>query len=175
TRSPPPAHGGWRVEILLSRRVYRSPGRVRLELAWCHRAQITCRLSPPRFRFDHAKYFLVDGRTAWIGTLNMTYDGFTRNREAALVTSAPSVVRATRAVFRADWHDRPAGPATRRALVLSPHSGFVFRHLLAPHGPVAIETEEFYPPHRLQNEMEHLGRQLRLILPARAVYDRAEQ
>ncbi len=166
---------GVRVEILLSRRVYRSPDMVRHELAWCRRTQIACRLSPTRFRFDHAKYFLVDGTIAWIGSLNMTFDGFSRNREAALVTSAPSLVRATRAVFRADWHDQPAGHAPRRALVLSPHSGFAFRSLLTLPGPIAIETEEFYPPRRLQHAMERLGRQLRLILPARAVYGRGER
>ena len=45
----------------------------------------------PFARVGHAKYMIVDGRRAWIGTGNWEGDYFTQSRNAGLIVESPSV------------------------------------------------------------------------------------
>jgi cardiolipin synthase A/B len=89
--------------------VYRTLASHGVQVRWTSRA----------FTFTHAKYLIADTARAWIGTMNWTTSAFKGNREFALLTDNPSVVREAEAVFTADWaHTRYTG--AEGALVASP-------------------------------------------------------
>ena len=164
-----------KVHVILDRKPYRGARILLRERQWCDSVPVQCKLSSKRFRFDHAKYLLVDDKTLWVGTMNFTYYGLNHNREAALETSTPALVRSGLAVFRADWNGTRAGNGPRKALVLSPGANYDLRWLIGKaKGPVDIETEEMGSlPKKFEKALASLGSRLRIILPSRASrYDR---
>lgn len=161
------AKRGIKVYVMLDRSPYYGRRILRREEAWCQSATVTCKLSPPRFRFDHAKYLIAD-RAVWIGTMNFTYYGFHRNRETAYVTDSRPVVKAAGEVFDADWRGKQAGPDPRKSLVLSPGSAATLLHLVqSATGPVKIESEELGYMGKLSLALAKLGSRLHFILPVR--------
>ncbi|MCS7287412.1 MAG: lamin tail domain-containing protein [Anaerolineae bacterium] len=67
--------------------------------------------SPRRYRFHHAKYIIIDGRVALLGSENLSErgmpsqikpEGLVGYRGAYLITDAPSVVRALEEIFAVD-------------------------------------------------------------------------
>lgn len=161
---------GVQVRILLERAPYRGAWIARREASWCHHYHMDCRWASSRFRFDHAKYFIA-GRWSWIGTMNYTYDGLNKNREAAYVTRSPAVRGALLTVFNADWRRRLAGIGPRRVLVLSPRSRTAIISLVdRARGSVEIETEEMGYVSRLTLRLRSLGRRLRLVVPRSLSY-----
>jgi phosphatidylserine/phosphatidylglycerophosphate/cardiolipin synthase-like enzyme len=73
-------------------------------------ADIPVHWASPRFRLTHEKSMIVDGATAYIMTTNFTRSAFTHNREFAVVDHDARDVAALRALFSADWNDRPYAP-----------------------------------------------------------------
>lgn len=73
----------------------------------------------PAFRFTHAKNLIADGTQAWIGTMNWTPAAFSRNRDFAAIVNDPNLLRATAALFAADWAHLP-GTTLAPGLVISP-------------------------------------------------------
>lgn len=65
----------------------------------------------PRYRYVHAKYGLVDGRLALVGTENLSWDSMPSTaqesvggrRGAYLITDAPPVAERLAHIFAADW------------------------------------------------------------------------
>ena len=84
------------------------------------------RWAAPTFRFTHAKVILVDGAQAAIMTLNLTASSFRSNREFAVISQDPSVVRALGELFESDW-EHVSHPALDLPLVISPANA---RHVL---------------------------------------------
>jgi phosphatidylserine/phosphatidylglycerophosphate/cardiolipin synthase-like enzyme len=82
-------------------------------------ADIPVHWAPSRFALTHEKTMIVDGRTAYILTLNFSASAFSRNREFGVVDTNPVDVQAADAIFNADWNDKPYAP-TDPNLVLSP-------------------------------------------------------
>ncbi len=82
-------------------------------------AGVAARWSPARFRFNHEKYAISDGKVALVGTANWTLSAFTANREYLAVESDPAEVRQLVALFDADWNGQP-GQAASSNLVVSP-------------------------------------------------------
>ncbi len=70
-------------------------------------ADIPVHWSSSRFRLTHEKGMLVDGATAYVMTTNFTRASFNSNREFDVVDRDPRDVAAVRALFLADWTDRP--------------------------------------------------------------------
>jgi phosphatidylserine/phosphatidylglycerophosphate/cardiolipin synthase-like enzyme len=81
-------------------------------------AGVNVRWSPSAFRFSHVKLMIVDSASASIMNLNMTGAAFTQNREFALLTTEPDVVREAIELFDADWNGSP--PPDPSLLVVSP-------------------------------------------------------
>lgn len=82
-----------------------------------------------RYRFLHAKYALVDGRAAWIGSENFGETGFSEgrvgNRGWSVAVESPSLARSLQEVFEADFDVRrrdsvAAVPASSEALPAPP-------------------------------------------------------
>jgi cardiolipin synthase len=60
------------------------------------------------FQFTHAKYMIVDQRTAVIMNQNLTGAAFSGNREFGVVTTGAAEVAQAQAIFDADWEQRDA-------------------------------------------------------------------
>ena len=57
----------------------------------------------PFARVAHAKYMVVDGRRAWLGTSNWEGDYFTQSRNAGLVLDSPRIGERLDRYFESIW------------------------------------------------------------------------
>ncbi|WP_312283649.1 phospholipase D-like domain-containing protein [Candidatus Igneacidithiobacillus taiwanensis] len=133
----------------------------------------TLHLAPYRFTshgdqyaFYHAKY-LCNGHECEIGTANLDWSAFHRNREYLYVTNNPQVVRAVHAVFSSDWNNQKAPAYVHQVLVLSPgtSAGQLLQVINQP-GPISVESEELGPYQPILDALAAKGKDLRMILPA---------
>ncbi len=165
---------GVRVRIIIARHPYGR--RPRGEMARLRATGAQVHYAPRRFSrryvFDHAKY-MVSGDHGEIGTANMTWSAFHKNRESLWTGHDPRIARALRTVFQADWSQRHAGHAPRETLILSPGAtAGVVRALRMP-GRVCIESEELGRDRRVLAALRAKGRAADLLLPSRLNrYDR---
>ncbi len=158
---------GIRVRILIDRRPY--GGRPRGEIARLRATGAQVHYAPARFtgryRFDHAKY-MVNGQATEIGTANLTWSAFHKNREYCDITRQPAIAHALHVVFTADWHNRPAGNAPRHTLVLSPGATPALVAAIRQPGGVCIESEELGKDRAILEALRAKGAQARILLPA---------
>lgn len=75
--------------------------------------------SSPKFVYTHEKAMVVDGKTAYIMTMNMSSSAFTKNREYVIADTSPSDVAEVSKIFDADWEQLPIKPSDPD-LVVSP-------------------------------------------------------
>ena len=165
---------GIHVRIVIDRRPY--GGRPRGEIARLRATGAQVRSAPGRFsgryRFDHAKY-MVSGRRAEIGTANLTWSAFHKNREYLDIIRQPAITHALRTVFAADWYNRPAGNAPCQSLVLSPGATPALVAVIRQPGAVCIESEELGKDRAILDALRAKGAQARILLPATlSRYDR---
>lgn len=77
-----------------------------------------------RYRYLHAKYALVDGRAAWIGSENFGNAGFPPDREGnrgwSLIAEDPELAAILRHVFEADFDPRRPDSIAAREAILEP-------------------------------------------------------
>lgn len=151
------------VRVLLDRHPY--GGRPRGEVRALQAAGAHVHFAPARFRFDHAKYMIVDGRRVEIGSANLTYAAFTKNREYFWISRQPRAVQALRTVFAADWVGRPVGPGPRRALTLSPGATAALAAVIGQPGPVCVESEEMGADRSLVDALRRKGPRADVVLP----------
>lgn len=131
------------------------------------------KVAPPRFTshgndysFYHGKY-CANGHEVEIGTANLDWSAFHRNREYVYVTRNTTVVQAVNAVFNADWHNRRAPAFAHRVLVLSPGtSAAQLLQVINQPGPIDVESEELGPYAPILDALAAKGRNLRMIRPA---------
>jgi phosphatidylserine/phosphatidylglycerophosphate/cardiolipin synthase-like enzyme len=86
------------------------------------RAGVTVRSSNPVYRITHAKYFVVDGTTAYISGNNFTYADGKKNRAFAVITTDTKVVKDLTTIFWSDWQRKPVtlDQVTSDRLIVSP-------------------------------------------------------
>lgn len=82
-------------------------GNIEPELNLLRAAGVQVKASRPTFRFTHQKTMVIDGKVAYIMTLNQTASAFTRNREYGIITGEPRHVQEILAVYEADWNRTP--------------------------------------------------------------------
>lgn len=165
---------GVRVRIIIARHPYGR--RPHGEMARLRATGAAVRYAPPRFTgryvFDHAKY-MVAGHNGEIGTANMTWSAFHRNREYLWVGRDPRIAQALRAVFQADWSRRRAGDGPRQVLVLAPGAAAALVRALQAPGHVCIESEEIGRDRPVLAALRAKGGSADLLLPTRlSPYDR---
>lgn len=153
------------VRVLLDRHPY--GGRPRGEVRALTAAGAHVRFAPARFRFDHAKYLIADGRRVEIGSANLTYAAFAKNREYFWISRQPQAVQALRTVFAADWAGRPVGPGPRRDLILSPGSATALAAVISQPGAVCIESEEMGADRSIVAALRRKGPHASVVLPVR--------
>jgi phosphatidylserine/phosphatidylglycerophosphate/cardiolipin synthase-like enzyme len=84
----------------------------------------------PFARVIHAKYLVVDGRAAWIGTSNWEGDYFTQSRNVGVIARTEPIARRLAQVFQEIW-DGPYASAVDPRAVYTPPS--IDREEGAPH------------------------------------------
>jgi phosphatidylserine/phosphatidylglycerophosphate/cardiolipin synthase-like enzyme len=138
-------------------------------------ADIPVHWASPRFELTHEKSMIVDGATAYIMTTNFTRSAFKTNREFDVVDHDARDVAALRALFSADWNDRPYAPRDPN-LPVSPTDA---RPLLTALIGSARHTLDVYAEELQDRGMERAlaavarrGVRVRVILPAPSGPDR---
>jgi phosphatidylserine/phosphatidylglycerophosphate/cardiolipin synthase-like enzyme len=90
-------------------------------------ATVLTRNAPALYSFSHAKYLVVDGKTAVIMSMNFNADAMTNERNYGMVTKDADDVADTQAIFNMDWAagggeaPMPADLACTR-LIVSPNN-----------------------------------------------------
>jgi phosphatidylserine/phosphatidylglycerophosphate/cardiolipin synthase-like enzyme len=91
------------VRVILEEHPFGGDGRQPEVFARLNRAGIAVRWGNPVFRFTHIKAMVVDDAVALIMNQNLTAASFDNNREFGVITTEPTSVRTTAAIFAADW------------------------------------------------------------------------
>ena len=90
-------------------------------------ATVPTRNAPALYSFSHAKYLIIDGKTAVIMSMNFNADAMTNERNYGMVTKDADDIADTQAIFDMDWAagggeaPKPADLACTR-LVVSPNN-----------------------------------------------------
>ncbi len=75
--------------------------------------------APPGFNYTHEKAVIVDGASAWIMTMNVTFSSPTSNREYLALDTDPDDVAEAEQIFEADFANTPIAPVGK--LVVAPN------------------------------------------------------
>jgi phosphatidylserine/phosphatidylglycerophosphate/cardiolipin synthase-like enzyme len=73
------------------------------------------------YKYTHSKFLVIDKRTGYIMTLNLSKSAFTKNREFGAITSDPATVSELIKIFESDWARKPYNPLDS-PLVVSPEN-----------------------------------------------------
>jgi phosphatidylserine/phosphatidylglycerophosphate/cardiolipin synthase-like enzyme len=74
----------------------------------------------PFARVAHAKYLVVDGATAWIGTSNWEGDYFLKSRNVGLIVDGPRFAARLERIFQSGWQSPYAYPLDPKASYTPP-------------------------------------------------------
>ena len=74
----------------------------------------------------HAKVFIIDNEKAVIGSINLTRASLDDNRELAVITEDPTVLKQLIHTFDQDWKSENSPPPLK---MTSRHRKFVFKML----------------------------------------------
>ena len=74
------------------------------------------------YNFTHSKFMIIDNRTGYIMTLNLTKSAFTKNREFGVIVNDENIVKELSKIFEADWKRAPYNPTEGTPLVVSPEN-----------------------------------------------------
>jgi phosphatidylserine/phosphatidylglycerophosphate/cardiolipin synthase-like enzyme len=98
----------------------------------------------------HAKGAVIDGRTAFLGSLNWARSSVVRNREVVVIVESTKAVATLKASFEADWNASVSGmaPSPPRSLIVEAAlrwQGRTFPHLtMEPIGRPAAADEDHH-------------------------------
>jgi len=82
-----------------------------IETKWANRA----------YQLTHSKFLVIDGKTGYILTMNLTKSSFTKNREFGIITESQPEVADLEKIFQSDWERKPYTPHDD-ALIVSPEN-----------------------------------------------------
>ncbi len=82
-----------------------------INVKWANRA----------YQLTHSKFLVIDGRTGYILTMNLTKSSFTKNREFGVITDSQPEVNDLERIFQCDW-DRKPYSSSEDALIVSPEN-----------------------------------------------------
>ncbi|ACV57137.1 phospholipase D-like domain-containing protein [Alicyclobacillus acidocaldarius] len=159
---------GVAVRLILDSHPYDFPDAVSKELAMFRGSKVQVKTwSPSATSYDHAKYLVVDGRVAIVGSANATYSALDggANLEDNVEIDGGTLPADLDALFEADWAGRPR-PSLPPALIVSPGSSKALADQIRQPGPVMMAEEELYDAPDVMAAMEAKGRQLELLLPS---------
>lgn len=97
--------------------------------------------APSHFSLTHQKSVILDGKTAWIMTMNATTAALKSNREFLVVATLPKVVADAEAVFEGDFAGTPISTYAG-SLVVSPLNAKSTIHDLLSGAKKTIDLED---------------------------------
>ncbi|WP_304458668.1 phospholipase D-like domain-containing protein [Alicyclobacillus sendaiensis] len=159
---------GVAVRVILDSHPYDFPDAVSKELAMFRGSKVQVKTwSPSATSYDHAKYLVVDGHLAIVGSANATYSALDggANLEDNVEVDGGAIPADLAALFQADWSGRPR-PSLPPALIVSPGSAAALAEQIRQPGPVMMAEEELYDAPDVMAAMEAKGRHLELLLPS---------
>ncbi len=131
-------------------------------------AGIHVRWGQPGFRYTHAKFLLLDGRLAMIGTANFSAAAFRSNREFLIFERDQRVVRDLQAIFVSDWDSTPLSLADDNVVTAPDDARARLSALIAgAHRSIDIYAEEMADP-LLEQKLAAVakrGVRIRIIVP----------
>ncbi|MGO8948592.1 MAG: phospholipase D-like domain-containing protein [Ktedonobacterales bacterium] len=136
-------------------------------------AGVQAKASDPAFTYTHEKAMVIDGRTAFIMSCNLTLSGLGGSssevdRDYGLIDSNPADVGEVMAIFNADWNRQPAHVTVSRLVVSPENSRADLQALIASaHTSLLLEDEEMSDT-QSENALiaaAHQGVRVELILP----------
>jgi cardiolipin synthase len=169
------ANRGLDVRVMLEGHPYGGGGvSPELTLDRLRAANIQATTTSPAYRLTHAKMMLIDGRTAFIMTSNLTQSALggsshAKNREFGIIDTDPKDVQALVDIFRADWQRRDI-EINNPHLVISPlNARYTFMALIqSAQKTIFLEAEEMKDDAIIEALVDaaQRGIQVRVILPA---------
>ena len=97
----------------------------------------------PSSQIFHAKYVVIDGASAWIGTGNLTSEWYSSTRDFWVKDTSAADLSAIESVFAADVAGRSTSPSKGADLVWSPGATSALVGVIASaHKSVIVENEE---------------------------------
>ncbi len=130
-------------------------------------AGVSVAWSSTKFTFTHEKCVIIDGKVAWIMTMNLTQSSPTSNREYLAIDTTPGDVTEAETIFAGDFANNPPTSVTG-ALVVAPINALsIVTGLIAESkSTIDLEAEELSDYHTADALKAALGRgvKVRVVL-----------
>jgi cardiolipin synthase len=141
-------HRGVRVRVLLNGGYYgKGFPQNKPAFSYLKAHGVSVRWTPSRFALTHQKTMVVDGKTAYIMTFNLTSQYYSTSRDFDVTDRQPSDVRAILQVFTADWNNTKLSPPNGSDLVWSPGAlKPIIRLISSAHKSIDVYNEEMDEP-----------------------------
>jgi phosphatidylserine/phosphatidylglycerophosphate/cardiolipin synthase-like enzyme len=106
-------------------------------------AKVSVAWASPHFAYTHEKCVLLDGKVAWIMTMNASISGPMHNREYLVIDTIPADVAEAEAIFAADFAGKPI--VASGALVVAPDNAKlkIMTLIASAKHTLDVEGEEF--------------------------------
>ena len=138
-----------------------------------NQAGVQAKASDPSFTYTHEKAMIIDGRTAFIMSCNLTLSGLgssssEEDRDYGVIDSNSADVSEVSAIFNADWNRQPAHLTVSRLVVSPENSRADLQALIASaHASLLLEDEEMSDTSSVNALIAaaHRGVRVELILP----------
>ena len=123
--------------------------------------------SSTQFTFTHEKCVLIDGKTAWIMTMNLTQSSPDANREYLAIDTTPADVTEAEAIFQGDFAGKPPASVSG-PLVVAPINAVtsIVNLIASAKTTIDVEAEELSDYHTADALKAALGRgvKVRVVL-----------
>lgn len=134
---------GVSIRIILEKEPYLSAGENDRTLRLFQNKHIPIKQGGRRFALTHQKTLIIDGKQAWIMTMNFTRSAFTDQRNFAALVTQQTDVSEIETIFNQDWQNKDMPTDFEPNLVWSPiNSRSVINHLILQ----AQDSLEIYAP-----------------------------
>ena len=123
--------------------------------------------SSTKFTYTHEQCVIIDGKTAWIMTMNLTQSSPTANREYLAIDTTAADVTEAETIFQGDFAGKPSGSVTGALMVAPINATSTVTTLInQSKSTVDIEAEELSDYHTADALKAALGRgvKVRVVL-----------
>jgi len=160
-------NAGIEVKVLLNQNLPSGDGSNGSVFNQLQTAGVSVEWAPSTFTLTHEKCVIIDGKVAWIMTMNLTQSSPTSNREYLAIDSTASDVTEAESIFAGDFAGNPPTSVTG-ALVVAPLNAIsiVTSMIGEAKSTIDIEAEELSDYHTADALKAALGRgvKVRVVL-----------
>ena len=103
-------------------------------------AGVSVAWSSTSFTYTHEKCFIVDGTTAWIMTMNLTYSSPSSNREYLAIDTSTTDIAEAESIFEADFAGNPPSSVSG-PLIVAPLNALPTMQTLVAQAKTSVDIE----------------------------------